>query len=95
MNKHFLLISYTVYEDSDDTDLIEKLERADSYELDESAWIVYTEESARWWYQQLEPLIYEDDDLIVMRIDIHEAISDEGTNADFEKWRQARLEVRP
>lgn len=89
MEKHLLLITYTIYE-GDDIDLVERIERADSYELDESAWLVYTEESARWWYSQLEPLVYEEDELLVLRISVHDIATDDGLREDLQQWLSKR-----
>lgn len=89
MDKHLLLVTYTIYE-GDDTDLVNMLERADSYEIDETAWFLWTEESARWWYSQLEPLIYEEDELMVLKIDLQDFFTDEGVYEDLEKWLKQR-----
>ncbi|MCU0515028.1 MAG: hypothetical protein MUE40_20930 [Anaerolineae bacterium] len=90
MDKHLLLVTYTVYE-GDDTDLVNALERAESYELDETAWLVYTDDSARAWYHRLEPLIYEEDELMVLKIRIEDVASDEGLKEDLERWLHTRL----
>lgn len=89
MDKHILLITHTIYE-GDDTDLVNRLERADSYEIDETAWLVYTEESARQWYSQLEPLVYEEDELMVLQIDIQDIAGDEGLKEDMQNWLNSR-----
>ncbi len=89
MEKQLLLITYTIYE-GDDTDLVNRLERADSYELDETAWLVYTEETARWWYNQLEPMVYEEDELLVLKISIHEIATDDGLRDDLQQWLDKR-----
>jgi hypothetical protein len=89
MEKQLLLITYTIYE-GDDTDLVDRIERADSYELDETAWLVYTEESARWWYNQLEPMVYEEDELMVLKISIQEIATDDGLRDDLQQWLDKR-----
>jgi hypothetical protein len=85
MDKHLLLVTYTIYE-GDDTDLVTKLENADSYEIDETTWLVWTEETPRWWHSQLEPLIYEEDELMVLKITIEDVASDPGVKDDLMQW---------
>ncbi|MCS6836503.1 MAG: hypothetical protein NZ750_10850 [Anaerolineae bacterium] len=89
MDKHLLLVTYTVYE-GDDSDLVDRLEKADSYEIDETSWLIWTEESPRWWYSQLEPLIYEEDELMVLKISLLDFYSDEGVYEDLENWLKQR-----
>ena len=89
MDKHMLLVTYTIYE-GDDGDLVDRLERADSYEIDETTWLLYTEETARWWYNQLDPLIYEEDELIVLKISIEDVASDDGLKKELETWLDKR-----
>lgn len=90
MDRHLLLVTYTIYEGGDDSDLVEELESADSYELDETSWLLYTEERAQWWYNRLEPLIYEDDELLVLRITIDDVAAEEGVRGDLEAWLARR-----
>jgi hypothetical protein len=85
--KHILLITYTIYPpEAELEEIVQTLERADSYELDETAWLVYTEESARWWYSQLEQYLFEDDELTVLRVDILDLVSDVGVEEDLKRW---------
>ena len=89
MEKHLLLVTYTIYE-GDDTDLVTKIENADSYEIDETAWLIWTEDTARWWHSQLEPLVYEEDELMVLKITIEDVASDVGVKQDLMSWLQQR-----
>ncbi|GAB1419981.1 hypothetical protein MASR2M15_00540 [Anaerolineales bacterium] len=92
MDKHLLLVTYTIYE-GDDTDLVDKLEKSESYEIDESSWLLWTEESARWWYSQLEPLVYQEDELLVLQIQIQDMASDEGVLQDMKTWLDKRIKT--
>lgn len=89
--KRLLLVTYTLYPPQAD---IEKLwgilENADSYELDESAWLVYTAETPRWWYSQLEQFLFEDDELTVLEISIHSIATDELLQEDIQRWLSTR-----
>jgi hypothetical protein len=90
--KNLLLITYTLYPPENDYEkLVAKLEKADSYELDESAWLVCTQESAAYWFRQLEQFLYEDDELTVLRIDVHDVATDEALKEDLERWLKARF----
>jgi hypothetical protein len=91
-SKHLLLVTYTLYPPEADLEkIVAMLERADSYEVDETCWLVYTEESARWWYSQLEQFLFEDDELTVLQIQIEDFGMDEGLREDMQRW----LETRP
>ncbi|MFQ3647279.1 MAG: hypothetical protein SNJ54_06265 [Anaerolineae bacterium] len=91
MEKHLLLITYTIYPpEAELEDIVRTLERADSYEIDETAWLVYTEDSARWWYSNLERFLFEDDELSVFQIDVHDFVSDPGLEQDLKDWLRAR-----
>ncbi len=85
-SKNLLLVTYTLYPPAQDEELVAKLEKADSYELDESAWLISTPETAAYWYSQLEKLIFEDDELTVLRVDIHDVGAAEGLKEDIERW---------
>lgn len=85
--KHMLLVTYTIYPpEAELEEIVNTLERADSYELDETCWLVYSEESARWWYSQLERYLFEDDELTVLKVDILDLISDPGVEEDLKSW---------
>lgn len=89
--KHLLLITYTIYPPEAELEaIVQTLERADSYEIDETAWLVYTEDSPRWWYSNLERYLFEDDELMVLQIDIHDFISDPGLEEDLRRWLKVR-----
>jgi hypothetical protein len=91
-NKNLLLVTYTLYPPENDYEkLVGKLEKADSYELDESSWLVCTQESARYWYTQLEQFLYEDDELTVLKVDVLDVASDETLKADIDRWLNARF----
>jgi hypothetical protein len=89
MDKHLLLVTYTIYE-GDDGDLVNHLEKAESYEIDETAWLLWTNETARWWYSHLEPLVYEEDELMVLKITIEDIASDSGVKEALDQWLQKR-----
>lgn len=89
--KNLLLVSYTLYPPQQDEDLVAKLEKADSYELDESAWLVCTPDSAAYWFSQLERYLFEDDELTVLRIDVHDVAAPDGLKEDLEDWLKARF----
>jgi hypothetical protein len=92
MSKNLLLITYTLYPPEADVEKMWAfLERADSYELDESCWLVYSEDSARWWYSQLERFLFQDDELTVIKIGIEDIVTDELLQEDLDRW----LAMRP
>jgi hypothetical protein len=89
MEKRMLLISYTLYPPEADVEKIwALLERADSYELDETSWLVYTEESARWWYSQVNQFLFEDDELTVLEVVISDFVTD--AQEDLQQWLASR-----
>jgi|GEM_PF-1466037 hypothetical protein len=89
--RHLLLITYTVYPPEAELEsLVAAIERADYYEIDETCWLVYTEESARWWYSHLEQHLLEDDELTIFRVDILDLVSDLGTEEDLRDWLKKR-----
>jgi len=89
---NLLLVSYTLYPPENDYEkMVAKLEKADSYELDDSAWLVCTPESARYWYSQLQQFLYEDDELTVLKIDVHDIATDDGLKEDLERWLNSRF----
>ena len=86
-NKNLLLVTYTLYPPENDYEkMVAKLEKAESYELDESAWLVCTQDSARYWYSQLEQFLYEDDELTVLKIDVLDVAAPDGLKEDIERW---------
>jgi hypothetical protein len=86
-NKNLLLVTYTLYPPENDYEkMVAKLEKADSYELDESSWLVATMDSARYWYTQLEQFLYEDDELTVLKIDVLDVAAPDGLKEDIERW---------
>lgn len=90
-DKRLLLVTYTLYPPEQDEDLIAKLEKADSYELDETSWLVCTVESAGYWYSQLERLIFEDDELTVLEISVKDVAAPDGIKEDIERWIKSRF----
>lgn len=89
MQKRMLLISYTLYPPEADVEKIwALLERADSYELDETSWLVYSEESARWWYSQVNQFLFEDDELTVLEVVISDFVTD--AQEDLQQWLASR-----
>ncbi len=90
--KNLLLVTYTLYPPENDYEkLVAKLEKADSYELDELAWLVCTNESARYWYSQIEQFLYEDDELTVLKIEVVDVAAPEGLKEDIERWLKSRF----
>ncbi len=89
--KRLLLVTYTLYPPAQDEDLVTKLEKADSYELDETSWLLCTVESAGYWYSQLERLIFEEDELTVLEIDIKSIGAANGLKEDLEQWLKSRF----
>jgi hypothetical protein len=86
-NKNLLLVTYTLYPPENDYEkMVAKLEKAESYELDESSWLVCTQDSARYWYTQLEQFLYEDDELTVLKIDVLDVAAPDGLKEDIERW---------
>ena len=90
-DKNLLLVTYTLYPPQQDEDLVAKLEKADSYELDDSTWLVCTPESAGYWYSQLERLIFEDDELTVLKISVQDIGAPEGIKEDIQNWLKSRF----
>ncbi len=90
-NKHLLLVTYTLYPPAQDEELVNKLEKADSYELDESSWLMCTVESAGYWYTQLERVLFSEDELIVLKIDLQDIGADEGVKEDLKAWLKSRF----
>lgn len=90
--KHLLLITYTIdsAEGGDVEGVWAALERVESYEVNESTWLVHTEESTSWWYAHLEPLLTEVDELTIFQITIEDFYTEEGVHEDLEKWLRAR-----
>lgn len=89
--KHLLLVTYTLYPPQNAyEDVVNRLERDDTYEIDETSWLIYTEETARWWYAQLDRLLVEDDELAVFKISIDDFVTDEGVEEDLERWLSQR-----
>ncbi len=89
--KNLLLVTYTLYPPAQDEDLVSKLEKADSYELDETAWLVCTPDTAAYWYSQLERLIFDDDELTVLRVSVHDVSTADGLKEDLEQWLKSRF----
>lgn len=95
-NQNLLLVTYTLYPPENDYEkLVAKLEKADSYELDESAWLVCTQDSARYWYAQMEQFLYEDDELTVLKIDVLDVAAPDGLKEDIERWLNHRFPKSP
>jgi hypothetical protein len=90
-DKHLLLVSYTLYPPEQDEDLVAKLEKADSYELDETSWLVCTGETAGYFYSQLERTLFPEDELTVLEIDVKAIAAPEGIKEDIERWIQSRF----
>ena len=90
-DKRLLLVTYTLYPPEQDEDLIAKLEKADSYELDETSWLICTVESAGYWYSQLERLIFEEDELTVLEISVKAVAAPDGIKEDIERWIKSRF----
>ena len=86
-NKNLLLVTYTLYPPENDYEkMVAKLEKAESYELDESSWLLCTQDGARYWYTQLEQFLYEDDELTVLKIDVLDVAAPDGLKEDIERW---------
>ncbi len=91
MEKRLLLITYTLYPPEADIEKIwATLERADNYELDETSWLIYTEETPRWWYSQLEQYLFEGDELTVLQIRIEDFVTDIPVQEDIQRWLASR-----
>ncbi|MDX1993910.1 MAG: hypothetical protein SF029_16100 [bacterium] len=90
-DKHLLLVSYTLYPPQQDEALLELLEKADSYELDDTAWLICTADSAGYWYSRLERTLFPEDELIVLKVDIQDIGGDEGVKADLQAWLKSRF----
>lgn len=89
--KHILLVSYTLYPPEEDYEkLVARLEQADSYELDETAWLIHTAETAAYWYQQLSKFLFEDDEMTILRIAIEDIASDPGSSEALKIWLEER-----
>ena len=48
--------------------------------------LVATQDSARYWYTQLEQFLYEDDELTVLKIDVLDVAAPDGLKEDIERW---------
>ena len=90
-DKRLLLVTYTLYPPEQDEDLVAKLEKADSYEIDETSWLVCTVESAGYWYGQLERVLFPEDELTIFQIDVKDVAAPEGIKEDIERWVKSRF----
>jgi hypothetical protein len=90
-DKRLLLVTYTLYPPEQDEDLVAKLEKADTYELDETSWLLCTNESASYWYSQLERLMFPEDELTVLQIEVKDIAAPEGIKEDIERWIKSRF----
>lgn len=90
-DKRLLLVTYTLYPPEQDEDLVAKLEKADSYEIDETSWLVCTVESAGYWYSQLERVLFPEDELTIFQIDVKDVAAPDGIKDDIQNWLKSRF----
>lgn len=92
MSKHLLLVTYTLYPPGQNyEEVLDVLESADGYDLDESCWLLCTDHSAAYWYSRLEPLLFDDDELTVLRVQIEDIAADPGVADDLRQWLKSRV----